>query len=138
MNEIFPIILIPLMIAIVIVAAIVAHQQAKKRREALAALARECTVYDRAYASAPWTLPSVVTLLTSRDPLDHGVLVRGQRIADDSRPLAERTTIRRDMHGMQYTRSPGRSSRVERITTEHTGQITSLGASSSPGPRHLR
>ena len=29
------------------------------------------------------------------------------------------------MHGMQYTRSPGRSSRVERMTTLHTGQTTS-------------
>jgi arylsulfatase A-like enzyme len=56
----------------------------------LAELARECTVYDRAHAAAPWTLPSVVTLLTSRDPLDHGVLTRGQRISDASRPLAER------------------------------------------------
>ena len=42
------------------------------------------------------------------------------------------------MHGMQYTRSPGRSSRVERITTLQTGQTTSFGARASFGPLHLR
>ena len=55
-----------------------------------------------------------------------------------SRPSAPRTTTMRDMHGMQYTLSPGRSSRVERITTLQIGQITSLGASESPGPRQWR
>ena len=40
----------------------------------LDALARECAVFERAYAPAPWTLPSVISLLTSQDPLAHGVL----------------------------------------------------------------
>jgi arylsulfatase A-like enzyme len=55
----------------------------------LDALARECTVFDRAYAPAPWTLPSVVSLLTSQDPLTHGVFTRGQRADARMRSLAE-------------------------------------------------
>ena len=54
------------------------------------ALGRECTVFERAYAPAPWTLPSVVSLLTSRDPLDHQILTRGQRLGTGVQPLAER------------------------------------------------
>jgi arylsulfatase A-like enzyme len=38
------------------------------------ALARESVVFDRAYAAAPWTLPSVASLYTSRYPCEHGVL----------------------------------------------------------------
>jgi arylsulfatase A-like enzyme len=53
------------------------------------ALARECAVFDRAYAPAPWTLPSVVSLLTSQDPLTHGVFTRGQRVDAGTRSLAE-------------------------------------------------
>ena len=44
----------------------------------------------------------------------------------------------RDMQGMQYTRSPGRSSRLERMTTRHTGHRTSFGARESPPPVHRR
>ncbi|HWP65704.1 MAG TPA: sulfatase [Candidatus Limnocylindria bacterium] len=53
------------------------------------ALARECAIFDRAYAPAPWTLPSVVSLLTSTDPLAHGVFTRGQRADARTRSLAE-------------------------------------------------
>jgi arylsulfatase A-like enzyme len=55
----------------------------------LDALAGQCAVFDRAYAPAPWTLPSVVSLLTSRDPLAHGVFTRGQRADAHTRSLAE-------------------------------------------------
>jgi arylsulfatase A-like enzyme len=55
----------------------------------LDALARQCAVFDRAYAPAPWTLPSVVSLLTSRDPLAHGVFTRGQRADARTHSLAE-------------------------------------------------
>jgi arylsulfatase A-like enzyme len=40
---------------------------------ALQALAQESVVFHRAYATAPWTKPSVTSLLTSRLPRDHGV-----------------------------------------------------------------
>ena len=39
----------------------------------LAALAREGVVYERAYAQAPWTLPSHATLFTGLLPSEHGV-----------------------------------------------------------------
>jgi arylsulfatase A-like enzyme len=63
----------------------------------LDALARECAVFDRAYAPAPWTLPSVVSLLTSQDPLAHGVFTRGQHADVHMRSLAE------SLHGRGWT-----------------------------------
>jgi arylsulfatase A-like enzyme len=39
----------------------------------LDAFAREATVFDRAYAHAPWTKPSMATLFTSLLPHDHAV-----------------------------------------------------------------
>ena len=56
----------------------------------LDALAGESVVFERAYAPAPWTLPSVVSLLTSTFPCEHGVVLDGQRIAPSLVPLAER------------------------------------------------
>ena len=53
-------------------------------------------------------------------------------------PSARSTITMRDMHGMQYTRSPALNSRTERITTLHTGQMISLGASVSPSPCQTR
>jgi arylsulfatase A-like enzyme len=38
------------------------------------ALAKESVVFDAAYAAAPWTLPSVASLYTSRYPCEHGVV----------------------------------------------------------------
>ena len=37
-------------------------------------LAEEGVLFERAYAPAPWTLPSVASLMTSRFPCEHGVL----------------------------------------------------------------
>ena len=51
-------------------------------------LAREGFVFDRCYAPAPWTLPSVVSLLTSTYPVDHGVVFPGQMVGSDLKPLA--------------------------------------------------
>jgi arylsulfatase A-like enzyme len=53
-------------------------------------LARESVVFDACHAPAPWTLPSVVSLLTSTFPCEHGVLVDGQRLSPSLTPLAER------------------------------------------------
>lgn len=38
------------------------------------ALAEEGVLFERAYAPAPWTLPSVASLMTSRFPREHGVV----------------------------------------------------------------
>ncbi|QLG60424.1 sulfatase [Halorarum salinum] len=44
---------------------------------AVASLAAEGTVYRRAISPAPWTLPSVTSLLTGRYPHEHGATSRG-------------------------------------------------------------
>jgi arylsulfatase A-like enzyme len=54
----------------------------------LDALAAEAVVFDEAHAPAPWTLPSVVSLLTSLPPSEHGVLTRGQLLGAEHAPLA--------------------------------------------------
>jgi arylsulfatase A-like enzyme len=54
------------------------------------ALAAESVVFEQCNAPAPWTLPSVVSLLTSTFACEHGVLVDGQRIAPQLEPLAAR------------------------------------------------
>jgi len=53
-------------------------------------LAREGIVFDRAYSAAPWTLPSVASILTSLPPCAHGVVVDGRRLAPSLTTWAER------------------------------------------------
>jgi len=45
------------------------------------ALAEEGVLFEQAYAAAPWTLPSVASLMTSRFACEHGVLSTRQRFA---------------------------------------------------------
>jgi arylsulfatase A-like enzyme len=54
------------------------------------ALAREAFVFENAVATGPWTLPSVVSMMTSTFPVDHQVVVRGQTIGGGLVPLAVR------------------------------------------------
>jgi len=54
------------------------------------ALAEQTALYERAYAPAPWTLPSVVSLHTSVFPCEHGVVLDGQRLGPGLPTLAER------------------------------------------------
>ena len=54
------------------------------------ALAREAVVFEQAYAPSPWTLPTVVSLLTSTFPCEHGVLHNRHRLGDGFEPLAAR------------------------------------------------
>jgi arylsulfatase A-like enzyme len=54
------------------------------------ALARESVVFDQAYAPAPWTLPSVVSLVTSTFPREHGTLHDHQKLSKSLMPLAQR------------------------------------------------
>ena len=49
-------------------------------------------VFERAYSSAPWTKPSVATLLTGLDPRAHGVTLHHERLHSDHRTLAEHLT----------------------------------------------
>ncbi len=65
----------------------------------LDALARESVVFEHAYASAPWTSPSVAALLTSRDPGELGY-------ADSAEPVRlapAELTLPEILRGRGYT-----------------------------------
>lgn len=53
-------------------------------------LAEEAVVFESAHAAAPWTLPSVVSLMLSSFASEHAVVRDGHRIPDEARPLAVR------------------------------------------------
>ena len=57
---------------------------------ALDAFAQEAIVFDRAYATAPWTLPAFASVFTGLYPMQHGA-VGGKRLRlrDDYETLAE-------------------------------------------------
>ena len=54
------------------------------------ALGADGVVFDHAYAPAPWTLPSVASLMTSTFPCEHGLIVDGDRIGGEVALLAQR------------------------------------------------
>jgi arylsulfatase A-like enzyme/predicted Zn-dependent protease len=60
----------------------------------LDALAARGAVFERAYASAPRTLPSHTTMLTGLDPNEHGVHDNGAIVPADLATLAERLSAR--------------------------------------------
>ncbi|MBX3027535.1 sulfatase [bacterium] len=53
------------------------------------ALAREATLFDGVTAQAPWTKPSVASLMTGRFVHHHGVVSSRDALADDAHTLAE-------------------------------------------------
>ncbi len=55
----------------------------------LAALARDATRFERAYAPSPWTTPSTATILTGLHPLRHGSTHHGSALGQDVASLAE-------------------------------------------------
>jgi len=55
----------------------------------LDALARQGTVFDAAWSAAPWTLPSVMSIMTSRYPSSHRVENDGLKLGADTPTLAE-------------------------------------------------
>ncbi len=54
------------------------------------ALAAESVIFDQAYAPAPWTVPSVASLITSTFACEHGVLSERDKLSDEQQTLAER------------------------------------------------
>lgn len=56
---------------------------------AIDALAKQGVLFEDASAPAPWTLPSVVSMMTSMFPCEHGVRVDGERIREGVVPLAQ-------------------------------------------------
>ena len=55
----------------------------------LDALFADSVVFDAARASAPWTKPSVATILTGLSPLVHGTTSRRVRLPEEAHTLAE-------------------------------------------------
>jgi arylsulfatase A-like enzyme len=53
-------------------------------------LAGDAVVFDRAYAPAPWTLPSLTSLITSSYACEHGLLDGWKTLSPTIRTLAER------------------------------------------------
>lgn len=58
------------------------------------AIARDGVVFEQAYAPAPWTLPSVVSLFTSQFATEHGVIEVNRRLSPSARPLGKRLVER--------------------------------------------
>jgi arylsulfatase A-like enzyme len=52
------------------------------------ALARDSVVFDQAYAPAPWTLPSVTSLVTSTFVCEHGAVSNRNKLGPDLPTLA--------------------------------------------------
>lgn len=52
-------------------------------------LAVDSQVMEQATAPAPWTVPSVVSLMTSRQPLDHRIVEGGQKLPESAQTLAQ-------------------------------------------------
>lgn len=57
---------------------------------AIDALAADAIRFERAYASAPWTKPSMASMLTGLHPPTHTVLQLERSLPDSARTLAER------------------------------------------------
>jgi len=55
----------------------------------LDALAGRATVFESAWSAAPWTLPSIMSIMTSRYPSNHRVENDGMKLASDVPTLAE-------------------------------------------------
>ncbi len=53
-------------------------------------LAAESVLFERAHAAAPWTLPSVTSLMLSQPLCEHGVVYDRQTLQPAARPLALR------------------------------------------------
>ncbi|UCG33485.1 MAG: sulfatase [Phycisphaerales bacterium] len=53
------------------------------------ALARSGVVFEQAYSPAPWTLPSVASLMTSQFPCEHGLVETRQAFAEHVETLPE-------------------------------------------------
>ena len=56
----------------------------------LTRLAQDAVLFERAFAPAPWTRPSVASLLTGLRPSTHGAVHKDDRLADPLTTIAER------------------------------------------------
>jgi arylsulfatase A-like enzyme len=65
------------------------HGAERPTTPALDRLAAESVRFDRAYATAPWTKPSVASMLTGLHPVATGMQTVGSKLPDDALTLAE-------------------------------------------------
>jgi arylsulfatase A-like enzyme len=70
------------------------HGYGKARTPTLDALARESVVFEQAHSAAPWTVPSLASILTSRPVCEHGVIGSTSQLAPSVTTLAERLGAR--------------------------------------------
>jgi arylsulfatase A-like enzyme len=52
-------------------------------------LAQQSVIFDRAYVAAPWTIPSLASVLTGRYPVEVGAYTNSDRVVDGAVTLAE-------------------------------------------------
>jgi arylsulfatase A-like enzyme len=62
------------------------------------ALARESYIFRNCYASAPWTKPSVASLFTSLNPMEHGVTNHEGAMWSNDAPDLEKGVLRLDAY----------------------------------------
>ena len=65
------------------------HGYFRKTTPQIDAFSTHCRVFDRAYATAPFTAPSVVSMLTGLYPYHHGVRLFWQRVTSNNITLAD-------------------------------------------------
>lgn len=53
-------------------------------------LASRAAVFERAYATAPWTMPSIASILTGQEPHHHGLMGGPRALPGSAETLAER------------------------------------------------
>ncbi len=66
-----------------------AYGYARETSATLDSLAREGVLYEHAISQAPWTLPSVASMLTGLYPSEHGAVSAETRLPDGIETLAE-------------------------------------------------
>src|SRR5262245_32108609 len=64
------------------------------------ALARESYIFRNCYSSAPWTKPSVASLFTSLNPMEHGVTNHEGGMWSSEEPDLEKGVLRLDADTM--------------------------------------
>jgi arylsulfatase len=120
---------------------------------AIDALARDAVRFARAYASAPWTKPSVASMLTGLHPSAHTVLQLERSLPQSARTLAERlgeagyatgAVISHHVIGSEYGFDQGFDHFVEdqgqghmhvstpRVTEQATALLDTLAAQRAP------
>ncbi len=79
-------------------------------------------VFDRAYAPAPWTLPSLTSLITSSYACEHGLLDGWKTLSPTIRALAERLQESGYFTGMSYSNAFAGRGRYHRTSMAKSTQ----------------